>query len=246
MSLTASTAVNDIQVIASAPETRVERDVVADARLPSGRRVIDSRRMKLACVSRRLVAVAVVAGCLSACGGSTQTKTVSVTVTASASRSGSAPAASTAGATSPSGASTSPAAGGGGYEGQGAAARQYVASVAPANAALHAFGLWMARSPDTTESQAAAAARPTVLALGALRSKLLALARAYPPASADVRALLAAYGPLQGDLKDLGAVSQSTVSAWLTQFAHDLDQTRAAAMALRSVLGLPAPGAVPV
>jgi len=162
------------------------------------------------------------------CGSSTTT-----TVTATNGPSSSGPAFST---------SATPHTGGTGAtsESKQTAAAQYLAAVNPVNAACNAFGAkanqW---NNQTTNTQAETDAQPCIRAMGALRSKLIALESAYPPASTDIKALLAAYSPLQGVLLSLSGLDLSSAATWLQQFARDGTATKTASSQVRADLGLP-------
>lgn len=120
------------------------------------------------------------------------------------------------------------------------AAQAYLAAVVPANAAGAALARKMrAFTNSTPGSQISAAARPLDRRLTDLNGKLVAIASAYPPAAADLNALIAAYTPVMRDLRS--AVTQNSVNAssWLQGLARHLAKTRTAAGIVRSDLGLP-------
>jgi hypothetical protein len=73
----------------------------------------------------------------------------------------------------------------------------------------------------------------------ALRTKLLTLAGAYPAAATDIKALVTAYAPLQGDLRGLTGVNQLNASSWVQRYAKDATASESAAAILRSDPGLP-------
>jgi hypothetical protein len=120
------------------------------------------------------------------------------------------------------------------------AGKAYLAAIAPANEAIKAFGKkaesW---TNSTTGSQAAGDATPLNDALTALRPKLLTLATDYPAAATDLKALVTAYAPLQGDLENLVAVNQLNAASWLQAFTQHASATEAASAIVRSDLGLP-------
>ncbi|HET6868022.1 MAG TPA: hypothetical protein VFH80_19070 [Solirubrobacteraceae bacterium] len=120
------------------------------------------------------------------------------------------------------------------------AGQAYLAAVLPANAAGAALARKMrAYTNSTPGSQISAAARPLERRLTVLNGKLLGIATAYPPAAADLNALVAAYTPIIRDLR--GAATQNSVNAssWLQGLAIDLTKTQTAAAIVRSDLGLP-------
>ena len=120
------------------------------------------------------------------------------------------------------------------------AGQAYLAAVLPANAAGAALARKIrAYTNSTPGSRISAAARPLERRLTELNGKLLGIATAYPPAAADLKALVAAYTPVIRDLR--GAATQSSVNApsWLQGLADDLTKTQKAATTVRSDLGLP-------
>jgi hypothetical protein len=120
------------------------------------------------------------------------------------------------------------------------AAQAYLAAVAPANAAGAALaGKIRAYTDSTLGSQISAEARSVERQLTELNGKLLGIATAYPPAGADLKALLTAYNPVIRDLRS--APTQNSVNAlsWLQRLATDLTKTQTAAAKVRSDLGLP-------
>lgn len=73
------------------------------------------------------------------------------------------------------------------------AGQAYLAAVAPANAAGAALaGKMRAYTDSTPGSQISAEARPVERRLTELNPKLLGIATAYPPAAADLKALVTA------------------------------------------------------
>jgi hypothetical protein len=120
------------------------------------------------------------------------------------------------------------------------AGRAYLAAVAPANMILVAF---KAKVPSwnhsTTSRQAATDAGRLIAAINALRTKLLVLANAFPPAADDLNNLVTANTGLQGDLVRLTSLNRSNVGAWMLQFAADAGASHAAVTSARSDLGLP-------
>jgi hypothetical protein len=122
------------------------------------------------------------------------------------------------------------------------AAKAYLAAIAPATDALRGLQAKANAWTDSTpSSQAAADAKPTVDALTTLRSKLLALAAAYPAAAADLKAAVNAQAIVQADLANLGTVNTFNASSWVQQFVKDASATTAASAIVRSDLGLPPP-----
>jgi hypothetical protein len=120
------------------------------------------------------------------------------------------------------------------------AGQAYLAAVAPTNAAGAALaGKMRGYTNSTPGSQISAQARPLQRRLTELNGKLLGLETAYPPAAADLKALVTAYNPVIHDLQ--GATGQNSVNAlsWLQRLAMDLTKTQTAAAAVRSDLGLP-------
>jgi hypothetical protein len=120
-------------------------------------------------------------------------------------------------------------------------ARQaYLAAVAPANAAGAALaGKIRAYTDSTPGSQISAEARPFERRLTELNGKLLAIATAYPPVAAGLRALVTAYNPVIRDLRSATAQNSVNASSWLRRLASDLTKTRTTAAVVRSDLGLP-------
>ena len=120
------------------------------------------------------------------------------------------------------------------------AAQAYLAAVAPANAAGAALaGKMRAYTGSTPGSEISAEARPVERRLTELTGKLLRIATAYPPAAADLKALVTAYNPVIGDLGSVTAQNSVNASSWLQRLATDLTQTRTAAAIVRADLGLP-------
>jgi hypothetical protein len=120
------------------------------------------------------------------------------------------------------------------------AGQAYLAAVAPTNAAGAALaGKMRAYTDSTPSSEISAEARPLQRRLTELNGKLLGIATAYPPAAADLKALVTAYNPVVHDLRS--ATGQNSVNAlsWLHQLASDLTKTRTAAAMVRADLGLP-------
>jgi hypothetical protein len=120
------------------------------------------------------------------------------------------------------------------------AERAYLAAVAPANAAGAALAAKMQAYPGSAPgSQISAVARPVEQRLSALNGKLLGIASAYPPAAADLRALVTAYSPVIRDLRSTTGQHSTNALSWLQRLATDLTKTRTAAAVVRSDLGLP-------
>jgi hypothetical protein len=122
------------------------------------------------------------------------------------------------------------------------AAKAYLTAIGPANDVLHTFKAKASGWTDSTPpSQAAADAKPTIDAITTMRTKLLALAVAYPAAAADLKAQVNATAALQGDLASLATLDMTNASSWVQQFTKDASATSAASAIVRSDLGLPPP-----
>ena len=120
------------------------------------------------------------------------------------------------------------------------AGQAYLAAVAPTNAAGAALAGKMRASTDSTPgSQISVQARPFERRLTELNGKLLGIATAYPPASADLKAMVTAYNPVIHDLRSAAARNSVNASSWLQRLASDLTKTQTAAAIVRSDLGLP-------
>jgi len=93
------------------------------------------------------------------------------------------------------------------------AAHTYLAAVATPNEVLRTFlakaNGWTDSTPPT---QAAADAKPLIDAITTLRTKLQALATAFPPAATDPKAVITAQALLPGDLASLEAVNALNAS----------------------------------
>jgi hypothetical protein len=96
-----------------------------------------------------------------------------------------------------------------------------------------------AYTDSTPGSQISAEARPVERRLTELNGKLLDIATAYPPAAADLKALVTAYNPVIRDLRSGTAQNSVNASRWLQRLASDLTKTQAAAAIVRYDLGLP-------
>jgi hypothetical protein len=119
------------------------------------------------------------------------------------------------------------------------AGQAYLAAVAPTNAAGAALaGKLRAYTDSTSGSRISAVAAPFERRLTELNGKLLGIASAYPPAAADLRALITAYNPVIHDLRSASGRSSLKESSWLPRLASDLTKTRGAAAIVRSDLGL--------
>ncbi len=122
------------------------------------------------------------------------------------------------------------------------ARRAYLAAVEPVNAARRATGAkertW---TSSTTATQAAADVTQYQEALTALRPELLAVARAYPPAVAEVKELIRACEPLHGDLVGLKSLKSFSASIWVPRTDVDASLATAVARSVRTELGLPQP-----
>src|ERR1700722_9375246 len=119
------------------------------------------------------------------------------------------------------------------------AAHAYLVAVASTNAAGAALaGKIRAYTDSTPGSQISAEARPFERRLTELNGKLVGIATAYPPAAADLKALITAYSPVIHDLRS--ATAHNSVNAsFLQRLASDLTETKTAAAMVRSDLGLP-------
>jgi hypothetical protein len=122
------------------------------------------------------------------------------------------------------------------------AAHTYLAAVATPNEVLRTF-LAKANSwtDSTSSTQAAADARPLIDAITTLRTKLQALAAAFPAAATDLKAVVTAQALLQGDLTSLEAVNALNASSFAQTVTRDARALRAATTIVRSHLGLPPP-----
>ena len=90
----------------------------------------------------------------------------------------------------------------------------------------------------TTNTQAEADARPAIAALQTLQTRLEAIT--FPAnAVADVHALIAADGSLDGDLQALASVNLLNASSWNATFERDIASVSADANLVRHDLGLP-------
>ena len=122
------------------------------------------------------------------------------------------------------------------------AAHTYLAAVATPNEVLRTFlakaNGWTGSTPST---QAAADAKPLIHAITTLRTKLQALAAAFPAAATDLKAVVTAQALLQGDLGSLAAVEALNASSFAQTVTRDARALRAATAIVRSDLGLPPP-----
>jgi len=122
------------------------------------------------------------------------------------------------------------------------AAHTYLAAVATPNEVLRTFlakaNGWTDSTPPT---QAAADAKPLIDAITTLRTKLQALATAFPPAATDPKAVITAQALLPGDLASLEAVNALNASSFAQTVTRDARALRAATAIVRSDLGLPPP-----
>ena len=117
--------------------------------------------------------------------------------------------------------------------------KQYLALVAPLNAALNTFTAKVNALPTVaTVGDLNALAAPLVPALTTFDAALQRLPFP-PPMSTDVSALIAADTAAVGDLDRAGSVAGAKVSTWLQQFSTDSRRFSAAASAVRADLGLP-------
>lgn len=117
------------------------------------------------------------------------------------------------------------------------AAKTYLADVKAANAADTTFG---ARAGNSTSAkQLGKLGAPLAQVFQATDSKLLALAQAYPPASADLKAQVNADAAVIADLQTLGTINALNESSAVQQFTTDGDKLDASSDIVRSDLGLP-------
>ena len=119
------------------------------------------------------------------------------------------------------------------------AAKQYLADVKPANAAMKRFeanaGKW---NSATTDAQAEKEAAPVVRALRRLQSDLLG--QSWPSvARTDIRKLYLSISGLEADLLSLANVNLLNSGAWSSSFDHDLTRLGAEVNLVRHDLGLP-------
>ena len=120
------------------------------------------------------------------------------------------------------------------------AGQAYLAAVAPTNTAGAALaGKIRADTDSAPGSQISAQARPFERRLTELNGKLLGIATAYPPAAADLKALVTSYSPVIHDLRSAATQNSVNASSWLQRLASDLTKTQTAASTVRSDLGLP-------
>jgi hypothetical protein len=121
-----------------------------------------------------------------------------------------------------------------------AAGKQYLADVAPVNAATDTAK--SAFDAATTAPQLAAAAAPLVASIETLNSTMLR--QQWPSvAKADVKSLVIAAGAELGDLNSLATINDSNASTIETNLSKDIAATGTAANIVRADLGLPAPAA---
>jgi hypothetical protein len=122
------------------------------------------------------------------------------------------------------------------------AAHTYLVAVATPNEVLRTFlakaNGWTGSTPP---AQAAVDAKPLIDAITTLRTKLTALAAAYPAAATDLKAVVTAQAVLQGDLTSLEAVNALNATSFAQTVIRDARALRAATSILRSDLGLPPP-----
>jgi hypothetical protein len=125
--------------------------------------------------------------------------------------------------------------------GKAQAARAYLAAVAPFKAADRTFAAEWKRAPDSASAATLAKiGAPLAQALTNMRQGLLQVAGSYPPAAADIKALVTASAPVIGDLDNEGTQTGLSVIAWDQQVVSDTNAMAAAAAIVRSDLGLPA------
>ena len=123
------------------------------------------------------------------------------------------------------------------------AAQEYLAAVAPVNAAASAFiARTRAWTSSTPNSQAQSDAQAFAAALFGVHAKLVAIGSAYAPAAAALKADADAATAVLGDLSQLVNLNRGlSVSAWTQRFTTDIAKLTAASNAVRSILGLPPP-----
>ena len=120
------------------------------------------------------------------------------------------------------------------------AGQAYLAAVGPYNEAWDRFEKQAAGWTDsTTANEVQAAADPVVKAARGYQAEVLALAKSYPPATADLKALVNAAGPFIADLASASTLNARNVNSWVRQAARDASNANAAANIVRSDLGLP-------
>ena len=99
-----------------------------------------------------------------------------------------------------------------------AAAKQYLALVAPANAAIAKFDAqaktW---SDSTSDIQAEVAAKPVIAVLGTL-GRGLVNDRWPKAAAADIKGVATAIAPMTGDLEGLANINVFSASSWISTF----------------------------
>ena len=120
-----------------------------------------------------------------------------------------------------------------------AAAKQYLALVAPARIAGDAFATEAeAWNRATTDAEAESDAEPEIAALSKLQTGLVD--DRWPTRDrADVKALATTVVPLIADLRSLATLPRRDVSIWAATFKRHDSELRAAATIVRRDLGLP-------
>src|SRR6516164_6970685 len=108
------------------------------------------------------------------------------------------------------------------------AAHTYLAAVATPNQVLRTFlGKAKGWTDSTPSTQAAADAKPLIDAIATLRTKLQALAAAFPAAATDLKAVVTAQALLRGDLASLAAVNALNASSLAQTVTRDVRALRA-------------------
>jgi hypothetical protein len=100
----------------------------------------------------------------------------------------------------------------------------------------NAFGASV--NDSDTGQQVAAKAKPLLAVYKTGDAKLLALARRYPPAAADLKSMVKVNLAVVIDLRDVGQVTAATEAQWSQQFAHDAKRASTRISKVRSDLGL--------
>ncbi len=176
-------------------------------------------RRRLAVLATILTIPAALAGC----GSSSSTKTVTQTAAS--------PATATQSAATPSTSTISKA----------QAAHDYLAAIAPFKATDTTVVAEINAQPDSAGAATfAKIATPLAQALTNVRPGLLAIGNAYPPAASDIKGLVTASAPVIGDVDNIGTLTAFNASSWEQQLASDASAMTAAAVIVRSDLGLPA------
>jgi hypothetical protein len=119
------------------------------------------------------------------------------------------------------------------------AGKQYLADVAPVNAALTKFGIEAGKWTNlTTVSFAESQATPVIKDLRKLQNLLLS--QSWPRgARADLRVLYTAISPLEAYLLELSTLSGPGSGTWSSSFIHDATTLASDVGFVRHDLGLP-------